>query len=564
MFGRDSQPSIVYSYGARQPVEGIERVRDQIWRAHRYRNALVEIELNRRERLRIKRTEMFPELASLENQLSALLTELADTRKAIKRENQSERKRTKSPEQENRSSRAREISASLRTLRLSLKQEKARIFETPEWESAASEIDGWADSEIKRLRRESGLYWGTYLTVEQSLGHSRSGIPPRFKRWDGHGKIAVQVQGGMPTRELFEGTSSLVQANPVPEDAWKPSNRKFRKTVVRFRIGSDGPKGDIPIWCVIPIVLHRSLPPDAQIKWAYLVRHRIATHDTWSVQFVLSRERGWAKPDVAETGKVGIDIGWRVLDEGLRVAYWVGSDGQEGQLVLPISWIEQRKKTHDLRSIQDKMFEEARSYLVGWLGHREDLPGWFDEARKTLSTWKSHGRLSGLVVKWRRERFDGDQVAFETLEKWRKQAKHLYEWERNLEDQLLSWRLDLYRNFAAMIRRRYRTVAVEEFDLRVFQRIPEPEDELDIEAARKNRTNACCSSLRLCLSGAADYVKVPAKDTTRRCNACGSMEEFDRADLFHTCGACGVRYDQDRNAALNLLDLASAPVPLPV
>src|SRR5882724_4703737 len=43
-------------------------------------------------------------------------------------------------------------------------------------------------------------------------------------------------------------------------------------------------------------------------------------------------------------------------------------------------------------------------------------------------------------------------------------------------------------------------------------------------------------------------------DTTRECHRCGQLCEWDQAaDLTHTCEHCGATWDQDDNAALNLL-----------
>ena len=49
MYGHDSQPSIVYRYGARTPVEGLDVVREQMRLAHHYRNDLCRREHDRRD-----------------------------------------------------------------------------------------------------------------------------------------------------------------------------------------------------------------------------------------------------------------------------------------------------------------------------------------------------------------------------------------------------------------------------------------------------------------------------------------------------------------------------------
>jgi transposase len=43
------------------------------------------------------------------------------------------------------------------------------------------------------------------------------------------------------------------------------------------------------------------------------------------------------------------------------------------------------------------------------------------------------------------------------------------------------------------------------------------------------------------------------KNITRRDHACGHLDEERPTALLHTCKGCGRRYDQDHNAAQNLL-----------
>ncbi len=48
--------------------------------------------------------------------------------------------------------------------------------------------------------------------------------------------------------------------------------------------------------------------------------------------------------------------------------------------------------------------------------------------------------------------------------------------------------------------------------------------------------------------------RVPAQHTTTTCHACGTVNEFNAAqNLEHTCSSCGTLWDQDGNAADNIL-----------
>lgn len=71
-----------------------------------------------------------------------------------------------------------------------------------------------------------------------------------------------------------------------------------------------------------------------------------------------------------------------------------------------------------------------------------------------------------------------------------------------------------------------------------------------------NRFSVSPSELRLVVDNAfrGDVVKVPAQYTTLTCGHCGSVESFDAAaKVDHTCSKCRQNWDQDDNAAENML-----------
>ncbi|MDP2949729.1 MAG: zinc ribbon domain-containing protein, partial [Chloroflexota bacterium] len=54
-------------------------------------------------------------------------------------------------------------------------------------------------------------------------------------------------------------------------------------------------------------------------------------------------------------------------------------------------------------------------------------------------------------------------------------------------------------------------------------------------------------------------VKVPAQYTTQECSYCANREQFDaRKEVRHRCSRCGGEWDQDENAARNLLKILRA------
>lgn len=133
--------------------------------------------------------------------------------------------------------------------------------------------------------------------------------------------------------------------------------------------------------------------------------------------------------------------------------------------------------------------------------------------------------------------------------------RHLYEYEANLRDRLLAHRLDLYRRFAANLRRRYRVVYLEAMDLRRLAQ-DDPTREPATPDAQHWRHWAAVSELRACIDDAGlTVVKVEPAYSTLTCSWCGYLDQnWDPASAVeHTCSQCGRTWDQDANAARNLL-----------
>lgn len=551
MFGKKSLPARIYAYGARPPCAGGELVDQQMSLAHRYRNQLVEIELERRKEVEAALRSISPGLILIEAEIAGVEGKLQAARALIDEASQKARKKVRPPEAVEATKLAREELKELRSKRKLLRTE---LFESEAWKVEQERINEKTVVAQKKLRGETELFWGSYLHVEQSMSGCRAGAPPKFHRWNGDGHLAVQLQGGIPARDIFDPDTRFY-IDRVPDEAWERGGRKLQRTKAHFRVGSD-PKGS-PVFAEIPMVMHRPIPDDAVLKWVHLTRRRIGTHCEWRVQLVLTREAGWPRPDQATDGTVGIDVGWRMKPDGsMRVAYYKGSDGEEGELEIPAYWLGEMKKTRDIQSIRDRLFDEARPIFAKGLKFLS-LPDWLKEASESLHLWKSQARLASLAIRWRTERFKGDDVVFDAIENWRKRDKHLLEYGANLRDQLQRNREDLYRVFAAKLRRKYKTAAIEDLDLRDFHVLPNTEEKSPDGALREHTRDAALSVLIRCLKESmAVTIEVPAKNTTKL-HQCGSIEEWDRKELTHTCSKCGQTYDQDACAARNILSLVS-------
>jgi transposase len=551
----------VYRYGLLAPTENAHLVGEQMWLAHRYQNTLIEIERARRAALRAVYVA-HGDVAAMTAVCQAATAEVARLYRDAKAARSQSRKRQIPSEIGDALKVAKEASreaqARLRAARLAIKTDPSVVASREQIEERAA----WLR---RNARAYCGVYWGTYLGIESAVSQTAK-MPlydgsepndPRFSRWEHEGTVGVQLQGGLAGAGAMrcDDTRLRIEVGTAPKGVDPTSRRSAtrRYMVLAMRVDSDGRD---PVWARWPMKMHRPLPDDAVIKWAHVHRRRRGPHDEWSV--TLTIETSAARP-AAPTGAVGIDLGWRSLDtDGIRVAAWHGSDGRSGTLVLSEWDLSRLEKANDLRSIRDKKFDAARAALSTWL-ENACVPAWFHEATAHLVQWKSIERLMGLVRRWKGSRFGGDDAAYEALEAWRYNDHHLWAWEAHQRVRALRNRREIYRVFAARMAREYHTVVLEDWNISKIAKRPAVDEETVADGNKNSRTarqSVAVSELRLALTHAfgARVEKVPCAFTTRDCHACGSVESWDQAaELVHTCSSCGVVWDQDANAAQNLL-----------
>jgi hypothetical protein len=614
----------VYRYGLRPPTENAELVREQMRLAHAYYNSLVEIERDRRTQVR-EVEQTLGNIAELETTAKAADVAALAKHAEIKATRSNARARAETAQQkadlaalrQDRKAALERLREARRLVHLASSAAEVEDVETataearkkahapgltPEaarkaekalkkaeavaeaWRALSPtekhkveaavvvlrRIEATSHENVKKARSESGVFWGTYLRVEQAIDQAKK-MPlfdgtepndPRFRRWTREGSVSMQIQGGETAETICAGTDTrlrLVPSAPISKHGRRPSDPQSRRSALKswatlyMRVGSE--KRD-PIWAAWPLRLHRPLPPGAIVKWADVHCHRVGPHEEWSVTFTLEMDADH-RPSPATDLAIGVDLGWRIREAGIRVAAWHSEDGAAEEFVIPRAVFERITKADDLQSIRDKMFNAARAALLQDLAGLE-LPPWFAERTKTLSQWASCARLAALALHWRKERFNGDETAYYALEDWRYRDHHLWEWESHQRTKALRHRRELYRLFAAQMSRKYSHLVIEEFDLRPIAR---RKDESENETARRSRQRAAVSELRQALIHAFhSYEKVPAPMTTRDCHACGATNTWDQAaEVEHRCTACGVTWDQDANAAKNILDRRELP-----
>lgn len=603
--------TIVYRYGLRTPHENLELVLSQLRAAHKYRNALVEIERARRSAVRAAEEQYLGDPRRL---LVAAKAALDVAVAAITRHRSKSRKRDEPAELKHGARSAREAHrAAARAFRDSraLVQPRCsdcRAVDGPSpcphateagvaLQVAIDDADTVAKEALKKARAESTLYWGSYLLVERAASASFQSLSlydedanpndPRFVRWTGEGALGVQLQGGLPVAQAIAGGDTRLRVQPPDPRCWDPGeggrqarNRMSREAALSLRVGSDG---RAPVWASFGLHMDRPLPPGATVLWAAAHRKCVGPHARWYATLTLQVEA--VRTVSAPKEAVAVDIGWRVVgDDEIRVAFW--SDGSDvapaivrerdlrarefalparGELRLDDRALRQLREPANARSARDSLFLDAVRRFVDNVRAatvlKREVPDFVVDVLPTVHAWRSQARLAALTSRWRdwrAEHPESDANAYEALAAWAAQDRYLWAVEARRRDRSLGRRREMYRLFGVALARTYGTIVLEKFDKRAIARRSRAEDGAENETARSNRqlvaTSVLVGSIELTgKSRGRDVVKLSAKDTTRTCPNCGRVEARDAAATIVLACVCGHTWDQDNGAADVLL-----------
>jgi hypothetical protein len=596
----------VYRYGLLAPTTHEAIVRELMFAAHGYRNTLVEVERGRRDAARALMASQ-ADVGPLEAEAAASNAALMAVLGALKAARARTRTRSEASAQTAAVTAAR---AAKRTSVAALRERRATIRADGAFTARSKAIYAQAMALAANAYEHSALKqrqaWGTRALVDEAMEASRKQPlydgsepnDPRFQRWTGEGSLGLQVHqkgaggAGLTVDEVHAGGAgwlAIASGEPSAEPqvsakiaAHRARNAARRavavasgggstaeRTVLRMRIGTAPDR--TPIVAEWPMVMHRPLPVGAIVRRAAVSLRKSGPREEWSVEITvvtiaIVRE---AAPDiVADRGAVAIDLGWRkmgdydAMTDEIRVGAWLGEDGESGEIRLPSAVISGIRKAEDLRSIRDQAFDVARGALAAWLTSGIVLPPWLVAASTHLPQWKSAARLAALCRRWSANRVDGDAEAFGALEAWRYHDHHLWSWECSQRTGALRRRREVYRVASAELARRYSTLVLEKFrlDKRGFAKRALPEADAENATARSNRQLCAPGELRLVASNAfrgrgGAVEDVPAHDTTRLCHVagCGVVEQWDQAaEVRHRC-ANWHEWDQDANAAANIL-----------
>lgn len=533
----------IYSYGCKPPIgEDKKRLDECLYLVHKYYNLLIEIERNQRTRINESRLRYSVRLTTATNRREELENELEQLRSQIKRDG-----RLPSLVE-----RTREVKRELTTIRQEQTAARQELRTNAIYLEEQNRIYQEGVVEHKRVYANSPLFWPaknhTKQSVELAVSNSFGDI--QFRRWSRDGVFYCQVMNGINIPTLYAATDTRVQVHRTEHP---------KLCLVKIRCGSDENRN--PIWITMKTYIHRPLPDNAMIMGVQIVRKqgtqfrysdgKYHPNDEYFVQFTVRYTEATNKDIPKQIDAVGIDIGWRLTtDNNLRVAKWYDTDGNSGEYILPRSLLNRWLKCRDLQSIRDNLFNEVIAQLREYCSSVTILPTFLGEISPYLHAWKSIYRLVRLVDSWIRH--GGDDEIYNILTHWRNREAHLHQWQYYNELKAQRIRKNMYRIWAKKLNDTYKTVIMEDFDISTIRRNPNPENEAE-RVSKFWRNAAAIGLLRQLVTQKTNSVLLPAEYTTMDCHVCGGVNEWDRSELVHQCRHCKAVWDQDENAAKNLL-----------
>lgn len=569
---------LVRQYGLQDPVDWRKDCADHLFLMNKLWNQLVEIEReNTRRYFEIIGAD--PSVAEVQTPLTAKIEQrrkLVEERNARRAAARSRRVDTSDLDEG-----IEQLSSEIRTLTVEAK--KRRQVARKQYKVELDVLEAERKKQVKTACQpeHSGLWWSNYNAVRDAYDVARSralksNADLKFHSFDGSGRFVNQIQGGMTVQELFTGKRSQVRMDPVSPDIYYLSRGERRKktrshlTIAVYT--TDDVRGKKKTqWHTLtfPITLHRPIPEEAVIKEVVVVRRRIGSEFKWFATFTCRMPAGTPRVVHPSKDMCGIDIGWRKRNDGVRIAAIVDMQNKVDYIVLPTAFFDRMERVAHLHGLIDDEFNDLQRQLRARLPAEEKMPEGLRERLTSLlrSRKAKVQRLTATKILWHDNHPDFEPDTLTYFDTVRKRLKRLFDEAMHLREKATAFRKDYYWNKAKDLAKNYSKIAIEEFDLTKIAKVKTPvgnEPSAPAEV-RKMRQYAAVSEFRQCLKlqTAKTGSQVEAHDaafTSVRCFECGHVNQgVDPYDILWTCGHCGKVFDQDENAARNLLEKLKSP-----
>jgi hypothetical protein len=321
-----------------------------------------------------------------------------------------------------------------------------------------------------------------------------------------------------------------------------------------MRVDAAGHTVSFPIW------LHRPLPANGRVKQATLSWRRQGEKIVGTLSLLVSIPTSeYSQPNDAVSA-CGIDLGWRKMDDGgLLVATVVQGDNSVSRITLSPRWMGGMDQVERLSShIDEGLLEVAQQIIL--LGNTVHPLLQVPVASWRLGLGARHVNATALHNAVRELQFSVPPLVLH----WYQRYRHLSVWRDNLRNKLIKQRREQYRLTAREITIQNRIVGIEDMDIAAMALVKKSDtgdNELNA-VARAQRVRADVSLLRQEIIHQAKKngceITMATKDTTARCHVCGEVtRQSDRTKIMWRCEHCNAIWDQDINAATNLMEIAT-------
>lgn len=547
-----------YQFGAvletRNPDSNCQEIARQVDAVHTSYNDHVAIEKSRRDRCNEYIQSVSAPFRKLTGEIDAVTEQIEVIVRAIKERRIIERRTNTATEEEE--EQIKKLSKQRSKLYAKQRGVARKLYKHPRHKPTFDRFQAEAAKESLASLEAANITWDTKaLLLNRTKSHMK-GAPPKFKHEFYSAAIRVQIQKGMTPAELFRRglKSGRAKLEDTGERYRKVKNKKIRLWI---RVGSDEKKR--PIWASMIFVQHREFPEGCLIKEIQAHCRQVGTRRQWHALFSVEspprqpRHRG---------GRVAIDIGWRRLPNGtLRVLYWVGDDGREGEVVLPAELLTRIPKSESIHSHRDRLLNRMKFRLNDWLKKQQNLPEWLQKRAKNLPHWRSCARLRKLTEIWAAQPVPGGERMLRFLQSWRRRDIHLYTYEVFNLKKFHNIRMNIYRHAAKQLAGEYETIVMEDVDWKKMSRKPpiDSRKKDELARAREAKRYTAPSLVEAAFKAAfVSQVLVSCVNISWIHSECSQpCGERNRGRLNYRCEYDGVVFDQDRNACFNMLRVAS-------
>lgn len=422
-----------------------------------------------------------------------------------------------------------------------------------------------ADCTTYQIRSEAvrnGLGWATANAVLKAALQAQSKQWPKFKEPNfrraadmPHRILELQFTdaGGIGVVDLFNNYREI---SVTPSIAGKRIYTPFRMT-----LGAGENKESI----TGTVQYHRPLPPEARIKYARLVEHRIGKDTRYYLQFVATglslEEISESNPD--DQSLAALDFGWYYEDDGRRIAGFSNCPIADKASVIRLApeidgmFDHAEKKKTERDTLRDEIVAALKSTAEDEI--KQAPPEIADELlalRKRPAQHVGQRKLASIVNRWRQHE-EGSSSILGQLESWRLRDKQLWQDESHIGFRARNRRKKQYEDIALSLVRRHRAIIIDTPELAETAKVKDKKTGKHNKlggVARSGRHRVALYSLQSALLNAASRCDTPVAKITGRtsktCSVCGgsALPPEDSARMV-VCRDCGITLDREANAA---------------